>query len=361
MRFVVKCCCAVAGFSPAGTVFLQKTAGRMTRRLTRRPWLKLSSVPESEMPAHSLAGKSLLAWTCACLCGFAGVAHSSQPAKDTRQPAADPARRWAVIFQGLPGDAEHARKFQTVTDELQTWLTESLEFPEEQVLRLPETSAADAEQTPALTADLIRTTLDSLAAKLQPEDALWIFTVGHGSHDGKRAWFHVAGRDPSDVDFAGWMSGVRCREQVLWLTHSSSGWMVKPLSRPGRIIIAATAADDEPNETEFPHALVSITRKSPPELDRSGDGALSIAEFYTAVVAEVERRYKKDNRLATEHAQLDDNGDGQGSEAVDEPMAAEPAAAKKPKRDGDLSRATPVPDCRLRRDTVPPEQPSPAN
>jgi len=301
------------------------------------------------MPAHALFTKSLLASICGCLYGLACLADSGRAADEPGQPAVAPQRCWAVIFQGLPGDADHARKFQAVTDELQAWLTESLEFPEEQVLRLPDTSTTDAEQTPPLTADVMRSTLESLTAKLQAEDALWIFTVGHGSHDGKRAWFHVAGRDPSDVDFAGWMAGVRCREQVLWLTHSSSGWMVKPLSRPGRIIIAATAADDEPNETEFPHALVSITRRQPVELDVSGDGRVSVTEFYTAVVAEVERRYKKDNRLATEHAQLDDNGDGIGSETTGEPLETgdEPRPANSSRRDGGLARLTWIPDRRI--------------
>jgi len=41
---------------------------------------------------------------------------------------------------------------------------------------------------------------------------------------------------------------------VIWLRHANFGLVVKPLSKPGRIVIAATAADDESNETEFPSA-----------------------------------------------------------------------------------------------------------
>ncbi len=275
------------------------------------------------------------------------------------------ARRWGVILQGLPGDAPHARQFRKVTGELRTWLVDSLEFPAEQVISLPESPGGEAEQAPPLTAEQIRSTLAQLTPQLQPDDAVWIFTVGHGSHDGQRAWFHVAGPDPSDVDLADWLAALPCREQVLWLTHSSSGWLVKPLSRPGRIVIAATAADDEPNETEFPQALASVVRRPPPPASPQpeGEGARdwNVAALYTAVVAEVGRRFRSDNRLPTEHAQLDDNGDGVGTETLnpsppgdptastpstDNPATTSPPKGSLPRRDGALARSVIVPDRR---------------
>ena len=260
--------------------------------------------------------------------------------------------RWGVIFQGLPGDAAHARPFRQVTDQLRTWLVESLEFPPEQVVSLPEMTERAAEEPTPLTGEAIRSTLADLAAKLQPEDTLWVFTVGHGSHDGRRAWFHVAGPDPSDIDLADWLTEVRCREQVVWLTHSSSGWLVKPLSRPGRIVITATAADDESNETEFPHALVTVVRESPAKLDRDKDGRLSLAELFSATAQEVARRFQRDQRIPTEHAQLDDNGDGVGTETLvepgpDKPAADKPAADNRVRPDGDVARTLFVPDRRL--------------
>jgi hypothetical protein len=280
-----------------------------------------------------------------------GRADDSAPAAVAR--ATD---RWALILAGLPGDEAHDAEFRLISNRLRAWLIESLAFPQEQVLVLPDRSI-EAEASPPLTAELIRSTLHSLSEKLPADGTLWFFTLGHGSYDGKRAWFHVAGRDPSDLDLAGWLSAIRCREQVLWLTHSSSGWMVKALARPERIVIAATAADDEPNETEFPQALVAVSRRSPTEIPRRTNGRLTVADLYSAVIAEVERRFKADNRLPTEHAQIDDNGDGQGSELIDETTQAE---GKPPsKRDGDLARATLVPDVRLTRTSGPKSQNTP--
>jgi hypothetical protein len=286
-----------------------------------------------------LGGIALGLWAC-----LAEVGHANE---EPEPPAAAAGRRWGVILQGLPGDAAHARQFRTVCDQLRTWLVESLEFPREQVVALPETAEGAAEQPAPLTAELIRSTLADLATKLQPADTLWVFTVGHGSHDGRRAWFHVAGPDPSDVDLADWLADLRCREQVLWLTHSSSGWLVKPLARPGRIVIAATAADDEPNETEFPHALATLIRQPPAKLDRNGDGQLSLAELFAGTVQEVTRRFQRDQRVPTEHAQFDDNGDGVGSEMPEEPANAELASDNPNRQDGKLLPTVLVPDRRL--------------
>jgi hypothetical protein len=44
---------------------------------------------------------------------------------------------------------------------------------------------------------------------------------------------------------------------------------------------------------------------------------VSLLEAYTYAAREVDRWYKEQNRLVTEHAQLDDDGDGKGSSAPD--------------------------------------------
>lgn len=256
-------------------------------------------------------------------------------------PVEPTGRRWAVILVGLPGDAEHEKLFRETADVWQKWLTETLDFPAEQVVRLPAMAEDKNKPQPLLTAEAIRKQLAELQHKLQPDDALWLFTLGHGNYDGKEAWFHVSGRDPSGADFGRWLSEVRCREQVIWLTHSGSGWFVKPLSRPGRIVIAATAADDESNETEFPHALATAANLPPADLDADKDEQISVAELFAGVTREVEKRFKSDNRIPTEHSQLDDNGDGRGTETL---AAKDPSETAPPaKTDGDLARKTYLP------------------
>ena len=101
------------------------------------------------------------------------------------------------------------------------------------------------------------------------------------------------------------------------LLHHDLGQRLLPQAAgdsPGRIAISATEADQEVNETLFPLALADVLAAPPPEADRDKDGTLSVFELYLAVVADVTRRYIEDELIPTEHAQLDDNGDGRGSE-----------------------------------------------
>ncbi len=324
------------------------------------------------MPLASFLSAGRFMWQIVSLCLLAGACPSN-----TGEPVADKAagERWAVILVGLPGDDEHETIFRETADAWQKWLTETLDFPSEHVLRLPAAPAAKDRAPDKMTALAIRTQIAGLSKTLQPDDTLWVFTLGHGNHDGKQAWFHVAGRDPSNADFGRWLDEIKCREQVLWLTHSCSGWFLKPLSKPGRIVIAATAADDEVNETEFPYALASVVARPADQLDEDQDGTVSIAELFTAVVAEVTSRFTSDKRVPTEHAQVDDNGDGRGSEslvqkkeatdaevnpAAEQPTTPAPAPAPV---DGDLARKTAIPlreplkrsiDCAPVREPVPP-------
>jgi hypothetical protein len=285
---------------------------------------------------------------------FGGLTAATSRAEDAAGDDREPGR-WGVILVGLPGDEQHEREFRETADQIQKWLVEVQGIPESQVLRLPgrippqggeETAAADA-VAEAVTAETMRETIAALSDHLREDDAFWLFTLGHGNWDGRKAWFHVAGRDPSGEDVANWLADIRCREQVMWLTHSSSGRWVKPLSRAGRIIIAATAANDEPNETEFPHALATVARWPPDHVDSNRDQVVTVAEFYTAVVGEVVRRYQASNRLRTEHAQLDDNGDGIGTEEILPPNSVEPlpgtGRSARGEPDGELARATVIP------------------
>ncbi len=98
------------------------------------------------------------------------------------------------------------------------------------------------------------------------------------------------------------------------MTTSASGFTLKPLAATGRIVITATEADLEVNETLFPHALADVLAEPPEGIDRDKDGKVSIFELYLAVVAKVIQQYVDDENLPTEHAKIDDNGDGHGSE-----------------------------------------------
>lgn len=236
-------------------------------------------------------------------------------------------KRWVVILVGIGGDAEYDLKYRHVANAWQKWFQEELHIPAAQLIRPP---------TP-LTSAVIEKTLSDVAKQVGADDSCWLLTLGHGDHDGRHARFHVSGRDPTEADWPRWLADVKCREQVIWLTHSSSGWLLKPLSKPGRVIIAATEAADELNETEFPYALAKVWQQPAKNCDADSDGRVSLAELFPHVVVATNERFAMDKRLPTEHAQLDDNGDGRGSEELALPNTKDPEANDAQAKDGAFS------------------------
>jgi hypothetical protein len=238
----------------------------------------------------------------------------------------------ALIVVGLPGDPEHEKLFADTARRWRHWLTDSLDFDVTLLFgRLGHPPLADA---PATRAAIERAVAD-LKKSLRAEDRLWVFFLGHGDYDGERASFHLPGHDLHADDLGKLFAGIACKEQVFWMTHAASGWFLKSLSARGRIVITATAADEEFNETEFPQALATVAVK----LHVNKGEKVSILEVYRQTVAEVEARFAADKRVPTEHAQLDDNGDGTGTE---QPVV-ETESGKKPTADGPLAARTFLP------------------
>lgn len=242
------------------------------------------------------------------------------------------AKNRALIVVGLPGDAEHEKLFADTARQWRDWLTHSLAF--EVTVLFGRSGQPPLANAPATRAAIERALAD-LKKSLRAEDRLWIFFLGHGDYDGERASFHLPGRDLHADDLGKLCAGIACKEQVFWMTHAASGWFLKSLSARGRIVITATAADDEFNETELPQALATVMGK----LQVNRGKKISILELYRRAVAEVEARFASDKRVPTEHAQLDDNGDGTGTE---QPVV-ETEGDKKPTADGRLAAQTFLP------------------
>ena len=71
------------------------------------------------------------------LCALALYTPVVQAQSADEKPVNPQPRGWAGILVGVPGDDAHARQFAKTADRWQNWLTESLDFPPQQVLRLP--------------------------------------------------------------------------------------------------------------------------------------------------------------------------------------------------------------------------------
>jgi hypothetical protein len=142
--------------------------------------------------------------------------------------------------------------------------------------------------------------------------ALWLVMIGHGTFDGRAAKFNLRGPDISASDLAQWLKPMQ-RPVAVIDTASSSAPFLKELSSPGRIIMTATKSGFEQNLTRFGQYFAEAVIDPQADLDK--DGQTSLLEAFLSASHRVSEFYSTAGRLATEHALLDDNGDGLGTPA----------------------------------------------
>jgi len=150
---------------------------------------------------------------------------------------------------------------------------------------------------------------------LEPKEGsseLYLVLIGHGTFDGKEARFNLRGPDVSATDLATWLQPFR-RPLALIDTSSSSAPFLNKLSATNRVIITATRSGNEQNITRFGQYFAEAITSPDADLDK--DGQVSLLEAFLIASRRTSEFYKVEGRIATEHALIDDNGDGLGTQA----------------------------------------------
>ena len=174
-----------------------------------------------------------------------------------------------------------------------------------------------------------------------------MIVVGHGHYDGRHSHLNLPGPDLDERAFAKLFEGLKAREQVFFIT-----------TRGQRLFSQAARRRPAESSSRRPSPTWRSMKRCSPTLwptcsplprqgtDRNKDGKISVFELYLAVAADVMKRYADGENLPTEHARLDDNGDGRGSELQERYLppelggraaAARPEPAIGPKDDGALA------------------------
>lgn len=231
---------------------------------------------------------------------------TSQLPKSTPDPS-----KYALIISGVSGEEEYAKKFATWSTDLRNALINKLGFAAENVTLLTESN----EQSKATAAE-VRKVFTTLRSNCKPDHTVFIFMIGHGTSDGKEAKFNLVGPDITATEYAALTKALPAKRVVVVNMASASGDFIKPLSMPGHITITATRSGQETNATHFAeYFIAALTAK---DSDADQNQRISVLEAFDYAKAQLERFYKEQNRLVTEHALIDDNGDGKGSEKTDQ-------------------------------------------
>jgi hypothetical protein len=221
------------------------------------------------------------------------------------------AQTHVLIVSGLGGDAKYKKSFASLADSLAGAIGTRYGIPAAQVTWLAEDSVSKAPRFRGQSTKAnIERWVQQTATRAGAGDQVVIVLIGHGSGDGEDSKLSLPGPDLSARDFAQLLARFPTQKTAFVNLSSASGDMVPVLSAPNRVVITATKSAFERNESHFAEYFVRALTADGSDTDK--DGRISLLEAFKFASAETKRLYETDERMQTEHAQLDDDGDRTG-------------------------------------------------
>ena len=209
-----------------------------------------------------------------------------------------PATTYYVTISGLGGEAEYETRFAGLANEAHKLVAGAAESKASLFVGTTATKAK------------IRESFGQIANDAGADDNLVVFLIGHGTYDGLDYKINLPGSDLSGVELAALMDRVKAKRQLVVNTTSASGACVSSLQKPNRVVIAATKSGTERNATVFARFWVEALRD--PGADADKNETVTAIEAYRYADQKTVQYYERNKRIATEHAVLEDTGQGEG-------------------------------------------------
>ena len=204
-----------------------------------------------------------------------------------------------LVVTGVPGDPEHAQKFDSWAKTFIDAAKKKDAVPDANIVYL-----ADRQATKAA----VEKTIGDLATASKPNDTVVILLIGHGSFDGSTAAFNLMGPDLTAADYGKLLGRFASQRVVFINTASSSGAFLPAVTGPGRVVVTATKTGGERNETEFGQYFTAAFGDEAADRDRNGH--VSIGEAFDYAKTKVTQAFQQKGLILTEHAVMEDGGDG---------------------------------------------------
>lgn len=212
-----------------------------------------------------------------------------------------------VIVSGIGGDPKYTQAFAQLSSALAQAANERAGLSDSAIVWFGEPSAPRSRwyRGPS-TRDNVERTLARLAARREIDEQVVVVLIGHGSGEGGDTRISLPGTDLTAADFAKLLAPFGSRRVAFVNLTSASGDMLPVLSGPNRVVMTATKSAFERNESQFARFFVDALARDGADTDK--DGRVSLLESFRYAEAETKRFYETDGKLATEHAQIADEG-----------------------------------------------------
>ena len=231
----------------------------------------------------------------------AAVASATSSSSPAPEPAAGPS---VILILGAPGELEYETALQL---QRERWTT----VVQRAGGRLTVIGGAPG-PTEGTEFDRVQRVLAEQTQASAGSSPLWVVLAGHGSFDGKEAKFNLRGPDFSADQLATWLNPALRPVAVIVATSGSAPFLAK-LTRPGRVIVVATRSGYELNYARFGSFFAESVADPTADLDQ--DGQTSLLESFLQAAHRTAEYYRNEGRLLSEHALIDDTGDGLGTPA----------------------------------------------
>ena len=234
-------------------------------------------------------------------------------------PALANAELYLTIVQGLGGAPDYDAAF---TQQREAVFAAATSLADEERIAVYHGEAA--------TREALLGHFEALNTRMNENDRLALFLIGHGSFDGETYKFNIPGPDLSAEDLKQALAAVPGSNHLVVNTSSTSGAMVETISgvpapRGGNSGAAETLPDDEDSS---PYLLVAATRNgternathfgtyfaealSSETADLNKNQVISVQEAFDYATRMVSTWFEDSGRLATEHALLRGQGAAQ--------------------------------------------------
>lgn len=209
--------------------------------------------------------------------------------------ALSPAASYYVTVVGLGGTPEYTTQFAKWAGDLDRELRTNGD--DAHVVTLTGSTA---------TRQSVQQTLSNLATQVTPGDAFALFLIGHGTFDGTDYKFNLPGPDMTGGELANLLNRIPARRQLVVNMTSCSGASLAVLGKKDRVVITATKSGTEKNATVF--ARYWIDALEDPSADTDKNGTVSALEAFNYAQRKTVAYFESEKLLATEHAQLSDDG-----------------------------------------------------
>jgi hypothetical protein len=212
------------------------------------------------------------------------------------------ANTFYLTIAGLGGEPEYEQRFSGWAKDVDK-LLKSAE-PNAKVETLSGAAATKA---------AIQQKLADFAQQAKADDSVVVMLIGHGSYDESDYKFNIPGPDLSATELANLLDKIPSKHQLVVNMTSASGGSIVSLSKPGRVVVTATKTGTEKNATYFARYWVEALRD--PAADTDKNEIITALEAFKYAEAKTSGYFTTNNRIATEHALIEDAGKGEGVKA----------------------------------------------